>query len=271
MTGELTYEFSAGHLPLLVSVPHDGREIPDAIAARLSAPALALPDTDWHVARLYAFCRDLGASMLVARCSRYVVDLNRPRDDASLYPGQATTGLCPTKTFEGDPVYQSGKEPDAGEIRDRITRYWRPYHARIAQYVEATLESHGYALIWDAHSIASELPLLFPGRLPVLNIGTNDGTSCAPVIQDAIFGVAAGSPFSHVLNGRFRGGYITRRYGNPGQGVHAIQLELAQRAYMDEEAGHYDDVRAARLIGTLRRMLEACIDAGRALRSPGRA
>ena len=265
MTGEQTYEFLAGDLPLLVSIPHDGREIPDAIAARMTAPALELPDTDWHVARLYAFCRDLGASMLVARCSRYVVDLNRPPDDASLYPGQVSTGLCPTETFAGDPVYRRGKEPDVGEIRERVASYWQPYHARIAVYLEATLESHGYALLWDAHSIASELPLLFTGRLPVLNIGTNDGKSCAPDVQDAVLRVASGSSFSHVVNGRFRGGYITRRYGNPDRGVHAVQLELAQRAYMDEAAGHYDDVSAAQLVVTLRRMLEACVAAGKSM------
>lgn len=265
MTGDQTYEFLAGDLPLLVSIPHDGREIPGSIAARMTPPALELPDTDWHVARLYAFCRNLGASMLVARCSRYVVDLNRPPDDASLYPGQLSTGLCPTQTFAGDPVYRRGKEPDAGEIRERVASYWRPYHARIAGCLETMLETHGYALLWDAHSITSVLPLLFTGRLPMLNIGTNDGKSCAPEIQDAVLGVAAGSSFSHVVNGRFRGGYITRRYGNPGRGVHAVQLELAQCAYMDEETGHYDDVSAAQLVVTLRRMLEACVDAGNSM------
>lgn len=260
MIEDSSYQFHSGSAPLLVSVPHDGRVIPATIAARMTPRALDLPDTDWHVARLYDFCNELGASMLVARLSRYVVDLNRPQDDASLYPGQATTGLCPTITFDAEPLYRQGAEPDACEIRERVSSYWRPYHDRISSWLAATVGQHGYALLWDAHSIASEVPMLFDGRLPVLNIGTNGGASCAVALQEAISTVAAASPCSAVVNGRFRGGYITRHYGDPPSGRHAVQLELAQRAYMDEPSRRYDADRAAVLRDTLRSLLGTYLD-----------
>ncbi|MDH4255025.1 MAG: N-formylglutamate deformylase [Gammaproteobacteria bacterium] len=265
MSEERGFEFHPGDAPLLVSVPHDGRAIPEAIAGRMTEHALELPDTDWHVARLYAFCRGLGASLLVARCSRYVIDLNRPPDDGALYRGQMTTGLCPTMSFAGLALYRDGEEPDSSEIRERVSKYWEPYHARIADCLNAMVEQHGHALLWDAHSIASEVPLLFEGRLPVLNIGTNGGASCAAPLRDAVSAVANESPFSLVTDGRFRGGYITRHYGDPARGRHAIQLELAQRAYMDERLRLYDEDRAARLAGTLAGMLAAFANSAAAL------
>jgi len=254
--------FSAftGKLPLLISVPHDGCHVPDEIRARMTDAGLALPDTDWHVAQLYDFARDLGASMQVANYSRYVVDLNRSADDDVLYPGQTVTGLCPRQTFAGDDIYREGSVDDA-ETAGRISKYWRPYHEGIETTLAAMREAYGYALLWDAHSIPGRVPRLFDGELPELNIGSNDGSSCPASIEQAVAAAAAASPYSSVVNGRFKGGYITRHYGDPDKGIFALQLEVAQRSYMDEATRVFDQHRAGRLQGTLRSMLEVFLSA----------
>jgi N-formylglutamate deformylase len=259
------FRFRAGTAPLLVSMPHVGTYIPAELAARMTDGALFLPDTDWHLERLYDFLDALGASVLVATHSRYVVDLNRPPDDANLYPGQDTTGLVPIDTFARTAVYRDGALPTATEIGARVERHWQPYHAQLAQELERLRAGYGYALLWDAHSIASEVPRFFAGRLPDLNLGTAGGASCAPVIEAAVANVArAPQAYSSVLNGRFKGGYITRRYGRPDARVHAIQLELSQRAYMDEAPPfEFDEPRAARLRPHLRAMLESMLEAAR--------
>jgi N-formylglutamate amidohydrolase len=257
------FTYSAGTVPLLVSVPHDGRRLPPTLRARMSAEGKAIPDTDWHVARLYDFVQDLGAHLLIAGYSRYVVDLNRPASDESLYPGQVATGLCPERTFAGDDIYATGGVT-AEETADRVVTYWQPYHSQIRAVLDALRKQHGYAVIWDAHSIPSRVPRLFDGELPVLNVGTHGGRSCAPTIESAVFDVASRSPYSAVLNGRFQGGFITRHYGDAANQVHAVQLEIAQRAYMDEVSGIYDTQKASRLRGTLRTLLETSIEiAGR--------
>lgn len=248
------YRFSAGESPLLVSVPHDGRAIPDDIAATITDAGRAIPDTDWHVAQLYDFVRELDASLIVANFSRYVVDLNRPADDSALYPGQLSTGLCPEHTFDGAAIYEPGVSID---VELRTEQYWRPYHDKIATTLAAMREAHGYALLWDAHSIPSRVPLLFDGELPELNIGTWDGRSCDAARSDAIAAVAKASGYGWVVNGRFRGGYITRHYGDPGRGVHAMQLEIAQRAYMDESSLAFTESKASQLRDTLRAMMSA--------------
>ena len=247
--------FYEGELPLLISVPHEGLHLPEGMQARLTSQGAKLPDTDWHVAELYGFARELGASMLVANYSRYVVDLNRSAADEVLYEGQVVTGLCPTQTFAGDDIYVTAA-PDADEVAGRIESWWRPYHEKIEDTLEALRARHGYALLWDAHSIASVVPRLFDGELPSLNIGTHAGRSCAPAMEQAVAEVARDSAYSSVLNGRFQGGYITRHYGDPGKGVHAIQLEIAQREYMNESTGLFDAQLAEQLRDTLRPMLE---------------
>lgn len=226
--------FREGKAPLLVSMPHVGLHIPDDIANRMTPLALTVSDTDWHIDRLYDFLDDLGALVIVATHSRYVVDLNRPPDGASLYPGQATTGLCPATTFDGEPLYKDDA-PDEAEIARRVAGYWEPYHARLEAELARLKASHGYALLWDAHSIRSVVPRLFEGRLPDFNLGTAAGASCDPELARRVLRAAESAQgYSAVLNGRFKGGYITRQYGKPGDGTHAVQLELSQRTYMDE-------------------------------------
>jgi N-formylglutamate deformylase len=259
-----TFTLYRGRVPLLVSLPHDGSEIPPELAARMADCARGAPDTDWHVSRLYAFARDvLGASMLVPRYSRYVVDLNRPPDDASLYPGQNTTGLCPLQCFSGEAIYRHGEAPDAAEIALRRDRYWAPYHAALVAEIERLRSTHGRAVLWEGHSIrGSDLPFLFEGRLPDLNLGTAAGASCSLEMQAGLEAVlAAQSRYDWVANGRFKGGYITRHYGRPAARIDAVQLEISQRIYMDEASFAYDEPRAAQAREVIEALLRACLDA----------
>lgn len=250
-----------GSAPLLVSCPHDGTVLPDDIAARLTDQARRVPDTDWHVARLYDFARELGASMLVPRYSRYVIDLNRPPDDASLYPGQNTTSLCPLLGFDGEPIYRDGLEPDAEEIADRRERYWRPYHDALAAELARLKAEHGRAVLWEAHSIRGVVPFLFDGRLPDLNLGTAAGASCSTRREESLKAVlAAQDDYDWVANGRFKGGHITRHYGDPVNGIDAVQLEISQRCYMDEDSFDYDPRKASSLRHLLHRLLATAIN-----------
>lgn len=251
-----TYALHRGTTPLLVSVPHDGTTVPEDIAARLTDAACRVPDTDWHIARLYAVARELGASMIVPAYSRYVIDLNRSEDDVSLYPGQNTTGLCPIVRFTGEPVYRDGEAPGEAEVRARVEQYWRPYHAALRAEIDRLRAEHGRVVLWEGHSIKGELPFLFDGRLPELNLGTAGGASCSPALQARLEDVlAAQGDFDFVVNGRFRGGHITRHYADPGNGIDAVQLEIVQRIYMDEETFAYDDAGATRTQAIIRRML----------------
>ena len=227
------YHFRPGRTPLLVSMPHTGTHIPADIKKRMTAAALAIPDTDWHLEKLYDFLDEIGASVLVATHSRYVVDLNRPPDNANLYPGQDTTPQVPLDTFHHRPLYRSGKAPDDAEVADRVGAFWKPYHAKIADELARLRDKYDYALLWDAHSILSEVPRFFPGKLADLNLGTADGRSCGPGIGEGLLKKALPA-YSAVLNGRFKGGYITRTYGDPANGIHAVQLELSEATYMDE-------------------------------------
>ena len=254
------YTLHRGNAPLLVSLPHDGSEIPKAMAARMTPAARRAPDTDWHVGRLYAFAMSLGASVLAPCYSRYVVDLNRPPDDTSLYPGQNTTGLCPTRQFCDQPVYREGEAPDAAEIAARVERYWRPYHDCLRTELERLRAAHGRVVLWEGHSIRGEVPFLFEGRLPDLNLGTAGGESCSPALQQRLEAVLAGQDeFDWVVNGRFKGGYITRHYGVPASGVDAVQLEISQRVYMDEDSFGWDEAKAARTQRVLRALLQAAL------------
>ena len=255
----MDFRFKAGSLPLLVSMPHVGTDIPDDVAARLMPCAAARADTDWHLTELYGFAREMGASVLSARWSRYLIDLNRPPENTNLYPGQDTTGLCPVDTFGRESLYQEGKVPDAAEVGRRLDRYWRPYHNQLRAELARLLALHGRVVLWDAHSIASQVPRFFDGRLPDLNFGTADRTSCSMGLEGAMIQAAnAQDRFSFVFNGRFKGGHITRFYGDPARGVHAIQLEMCQCLYMDETApfAYRPDVAAAvqpllrKLVGT---------------------
>lgn len=255
-----TYTLHRGTAPLLVSLPHDGTRLPDDIAERLVPEARQVPDTDWHVSRLYAFARELGASMIVPTYSRYVVDLNRPPDDVSLYPGQNTTGLCPTVQFSGEPVYLAGREPTPEEVARRVDRYWAPYHAALAGEIARIRTEHGRAVLWEGHSIRAIVPFLFDGQLPDFNLGTAGGASCSADLQSRLEAVLANQKkYTFVVNGRFKGGYITRHYADPANGVQAVQLELAQRNYMDEDSFEYRDDLAAPTQALIRRLLEAAL------------
>lgn len=255
------FYFYPGSTPLLVGMPHVGTHVPDEIAATMSDVALDLPDTDWHVDTLYDFLYDLGASVLAATHSRYVIDLNRPPDGTSLYPGKDVTDLCPTTTFDNDPIYRPGMAPEEGAIADRVERYWRPYHERLAGALADLKRQHGYALLWDAHSIRSVVPRFFEGKLPELNLGNGSGSASDPGLARQLLEIGQDSPgYATVLNERFKGGYITRTYGQPAQRMHAIQLEQSQSTYMEEQPPfRFREDLADQVRPVLRRLIEATL------------
>lgn len=259
-----------GEQPLIVSIPHAGTDIPPEIEARLISPERARVDADWWVDQLYAFAEEMGATVVRTAVSRTVIDVNRDPSGASLYPGQATTGLCPETTFDGAPLYLGGQAPAAAEVAERRARWFEPYHAALEGEIERLKRSCGGVVLYDAHSIRSDVPRLFDGQLPNFNIGTNDAKSCSAALTAAVEAACADPRFTQVTNGRFKGGWITRHYGRPDTGAHAIQMELAWRSYMDEPAdrsvrpGAYDAARAAAAQAVLHRVLNACLDFARA-------
>ncbi len=261
-TTEAPFRFRAGTRPLLISMPHVGTHVPPALAARFTGEARHVPDTDWHLERLYDFADELGASVLVATHSRYVIDLNRSPDGASLYPGQSVTGLCPIDTFDNTPIYAAGDVPGEAEIAARREAIWQPYHRQLAAELARLKATHGIAALWDAHSIRSVLPRFFEGKLPDLNLGTGNGTSCDPALAQALLDIAQRADgYSAILNGRFKGGHITRQYGSPSQGIHAVQLEMTQCSYMQEQLPFdYLPELASGVQPPVRRLLEAVLD-----------
>jgi len=257
-----------GEAPLVVSLPHTGTEIPAAYERGLVSPWLARKDAEWWIERLYDFAAGLGATVIRTTISRTVIDVNRNPSGVSLYPGQATTELCSTTTFDGEPLYEPGKEPTREEIAERRARFFDPYHATLRAEIERLRANHPSVVVYDCHSIRSVIPRLFDGTLPHFNIGTNGGTTCAPALSDAIEKICVGSGFSHVVNGRFKGGYITRSLGRPATGVHAVQMELACRGYMREPLGPvsggewptaYDEDYAAPMRAALTLILQTCL------------
>ena len=260
---EANFSFSEGRGPLVVSMPHVGTELPADCADAYNDLGRSVGDTDWHIDRLYDFLGEIDATMLAARWSRWAIDLNRDPEGRALYPGAFETGLCPTKTFADAPIYANGREPDDAEVARRLDAYWRPYHRQLEQALAVAKARHGFAVLLDAHSIVSKCPKLFDGRLPDVNFGTNDGRSCAKaVIEAAAAPLAAQQRFTWVVDGRFKGGWITRHYGRPEDGVHALQIELAQSAYMDEANPRaFDAGRARPLRDLLKSVLERAVEA----------
>lgn len=254
------YEQRRGSLPILVSFPHSGTFLPAELASRLTSAGRAVPDTDWFVPELYRPALErLDVSTLVATHSRYVVDLNRPADGSALYPGRIESAVCPTETFDGAALYAAGEEPTPAEIASRIERFWHPYHAALAAERDRILAQHGRCLIWDAHSIRSRSPRLFEGELPELNLGSFSGRSAhADTVERVLARLRAQRRFSFVVDGRFKGGHITRHFGNPAQRIDALQLEIAQRAYMSEDdPPRFDATRAAPLTALIEQILTA--------------
>ncbi len=255
------YTLKRGNQPLLISMPHVGTHIPPQQRARYTERALQAEDTDWFLDRLYAFAANMGATLLAPQMSRYLIDLNRPSDNQPMYAGQNNTELCPTRHFTGDAIYRDGQAPDGAEVQRRVFAYWQPYHDALRDELARLKVRHGHVVLFDAHSICSELPWLFEGRLPHMNVGTVMGSSCAPDLRvqvDAVF--ASQNQFTHVMDGRFRGGFITRQYGRPADGVHAVQLEMCWRAYMDEDPPGWNGAQAATVTPLLRQLVQTLAD-----------
>lgn len=240
------WRLSRGDSPLVIDVPHAGTVVPEAIAARMTANAITLPDTDWHVEKLYAFAAEAGATLLFATHSRYVVDLNRDPAGVALYAGADNTELVPTRSFDNAPIWREGAIPGPDEVAARVDRYFTPYHEALHAEIDRVRARHGHAVVLDGHSIRATVPRFFAGRLPDFNLGTADGASADPSLESlAARLLGEDRAFSSVVNGRFKGGWITRHYGRPAENVHAVQMELACRAYMAEEAPFaYDAAKA---------------------------
>ena len=256
------YRLQRGESSLLISVPHSGTAVPTEIEQQFSKAARNLPDTDWYVDRLYGWAPETGAGMLVAPWSRYVVDLNRPPDDKPLYDQSTSallTGLIPHKTFSGDDIYTHAK-PAENESSARLAAYWAPYHDCLAEELERIRQRHGFAVLLDAHSIRSQQPLLFDGTLPDLNLGSNSARSADSTLIESARKALSRSPFTLVVDGRFKGGYITRHYGRPADGIHALQLEMAQSAYMREDPPEWDEEKAAAMTGVLKNLVAGLSD-----------
>jgi N-formylglutamate deformylase len=262
---EKTYHFYSGNSPVLISIPHAGTTLPNDIVKRLAPDAKQLADVDWHLPILYDMVKELDISLISAEYARYVIDLNRPPENSSLYPGQDVTGLCPIDTFAKQPIYLNDEQPNESEIKKRINQYWIPYHEKLATELKRIHAIHGIAILWDAHSIASHVPRFFTGKLPDLNFGTADLKSCDTTLQEALVTTmhhsAHAKKYSHVFNGRFKGGYITRHYGVPSINIHAIQLEISQCIYMEETPPYkYDTELAHNLKLLLVDLLKTCLN-----------
>jgi N-formylglutamate deformylase len=259
---------TCGDAPLLVSIPHTGTEIPADLEARLVSPWLARKDADWWIDRLYDFAAGLGATVVRTAISRTVIDVNRDPSGVSLYPGQATTELCPTTTFDGEPLYRPGDAPDAAEIAARRQAWFEPYHRALDAEIARLRARHPRIVLYDCHSIRSVIPRLFDGPLPHFNLGTNSGASCARELTARIEALCDASGLTRVTNGRFKGGFITRSHGRPAEGVHAVQMELACRGYMADPPGPlgeavwpapFDPAYAAPIRATLTAVLQSCL------------
>ena len=257
-----TYSLRCGTTPLVLSLPHVGIQIPDALKLRFVDRALAVEDTDWHLEQLYDFAAAMGASVIVPQFSRYVIDLNRPPDNTPMYPGASNTELCPSTFFSGEPLYRDGLNPDATDVNQRRETYWRPYHDALHAELVRIREEFGYALLWDGHSIRSEIPWLFEGTLPDLNLGTASGASCDASLRARLAGfLSRDTKNTHAVDGRFKGGYITRHYGQPMDGIHAVQMEMCQSLYMQEAPPFaYEEALAAQIQPTLKQLLQIMLE-----------
>ena len=253
------WDLHRGDSPLVIDVPHSGTYLPEALKLRLTPIAQTVPDTDWHVDRLYEFAKAEGATLFCATHSRYVVDLNRDPTGVALYAGADNTELCPTRTFADEPIYLEGEMPSPAEIDERRATFFVPYHAALAAEIARVQKLHDFVVVLDGHSILGVVPRFFDGRLPDLNLGTANGASCLPELQSCAAQVLADAEgFTHIVNGRFKGGWITRHYGQPRNGVHALQLEMAQDCYMDEAPPYrWDPDRAGRLSRVLQKLVGA--------------
>jgi N-formylglutamate deformylase len=259
-----SFHLQSGHTALLISMPHVGTSIPENLKPGMREVGLQMPDTDWHLPTLYDMAKELGVSVLAAEYSRYVIDLNRSPHDSNLYPGLNTTSLCPVDTFAEELIYREGMAPGPEEIQNRIINYWQPYQLQLQIELDRLRNMHGIAVLWDAHSIASQVPRFFKGKLPDFNFGTADGKSCDPSLQQALSDTmrdaAKTSGYTHVFNGRFKGGFITRNYGQPAMGIHAVQLEMSQSIYMNEHPPFdYQPALAKNVQPLLRALLTTCL------------
>lgn len=254
-----TYSLSTGNIGMLISMPHNGQHIPNNIADTMTSTAVKVADTDWYMDRLYNFAQAMGIYVLSPKYSRYVIDLNRNPSGEALYAGANNTELCPTTAFDLSPLYVEGKQPSNQEVTKRVKHYWQPYHQALTDTLATLKQKHNKVVLLDAHSILSHVPRFFSGQLPDFNFGTADGSSCSPALLEHIQQLNF-TPYSSVYNDRFKGGYITRAYGDPINDIHAIQLELSQHTYMDEPTNIYNEQKAEQVKKQLKSFVQCLVD-----------
>lgn len=258
MTSSTSYTLTKGRVGLLISMPHNGQQIPDDIAAVMTNAGKQVADTDWYMDTLYDFAALLGVYTITPKYSRYVVDLNRNTTNENLYPGANSTELCPTTAFDLSPLYLDENTPNEQEIERRIALYWQPYHLAIQQTIAEMKQQFDHVILFEAHSILSHVPRFFSGKLPDFNFGTVDNKSCAKALIEQVETLDF-SPYTTVTNGRFKGGYITRAYAQPAENIHTLQLELSQQTYMDEPSDHYNEQKATQVKKKLKTLVECLI------------
>lgn len=254
-----TYSLTSGSIGVLISMPHNGQLIPQSIIDTMTASGHNVADTDWYMDKLYNFAATMGIYTLTPKYSRYVIDLNRNPNGEALYSGADNTELCPTTAFDLSPLYLENQTPNSTEIKARIESYWQPYHHALSNTLLTLKQKYNKVVLLDAHSILSEVPRFFEGKLPDFNFGTADGLSCDKALLESVQNLDL-SPYSKICNGRFKGGYITRAYGDPANNIHAIQLELSQCTYMDEPSNHYNEQKAEQVIKQLKKFVECLAD-----------
>jgi len=254
-----TYSLSTGNIGMLISMPHNGQQIPQDIADTMLTSAKKIADTDWYMDKLYDFVHTMGVHTLTPNYSRYVIDLNRNSNSESLYAGADNTELCPTTAFDSSPLYLKDQQPSSQEVANRVKHYWQPYHQVLSDTLSQLKQQYGKVVLLDAHSILSRVPRFFEGKLPDFNFGTADGTSCNNSLLESVQSLNL-FPYTSVCNGRFKGGYITRAYGDPSNNIHAIQLELSQATYMDEPSNHVNKEKAERVKVQLKNFVQCLVD-----------
>lgn len=238
---------TAPKVPILLSVPHCGTEFPQELKGQYKQHLINAPDdTDWFVNRLYDFAASMGITMIHSTFSRWVIDLNRDPESKPLYTdGRIITALCPSTTFAGESIYNDErKEVDQAEVKRRLGIYYAPYHDQLAKKIFELKNKFGKVLLWECHSIRKFVPTVHTEKFPDLILGSNDGKSAAPGIIETTLEHLGKSPFTLKHNHPFKGGYITRHFGNPSENAHALQLEMTKVNYMDDSELNYDGARA---------------------------
>lgn len=254
---------TAPAVPILLSVPHCGTEFPTELTDQFKPDLRSAPDdTDWFVHQLYDFAPQMGITLIHATYSRWVIDLNRDPESKPLYAdGRIITAICPATNFFGEKLYKDERTEVAGnEVARRLQAYYWPYHQQVQVLLDGLKQKHGRVLLWDCHSIRQHVPTIHREKFPDLILGDVDGTSASPGLIEETLSILDHSGYCVSHNHPFKGGYITRHFGQPSVEQHALQLEMTKVNYMDDQEQSYNRARAERMRSLLKKVFERLID-----------